>query len=196
MVWILVIFYSVIMHENEFDQVYSRYLLKRIHTKFTLHFKTFMQFSMYFEGFLLFSGNYLINPERKRIYSAMGRIWPIGLSCSRPVAQPGHAAQRPEVARLAWCVVRRDAVAQGDAVAQTGQWLENRCGTGEVPGKVFGGGAQRTRVVTLRWRRCLVPTALRQRRWPPTVGEAPPRSCGFIEGEEGEVDGGGGDGRR
>jgi hypothetical protein len=89
------------------------------------------------------------------------------------------------------------AVQSGDE-SGTEQRLENRCGTGEASGKVFGGGAQRTGVATLRRRRRLGSAALRQRWWPPAVGEAPPRSCSFIGGEEGEAHGksGGVDGQR
>jgi hypothetical protein len=63
-IWIFVIFYNAIMHKNEFGQIYSRYLLKRIYTKFTLHFYVFWRF-------LLFSGNYLINPKKGK-----GFTWP------------------------------------------------------------------------------------------------------------------------
>jgi hypothetical protein len=52
-------------------------------------------------------------------------------------------------------------------------WLKSQCGTGEAPGKFFGGGAHRTRVATLRRRRSFDLMALRRRRWPPAVVSGP-----------------------
>jgi hypothetical protein len=179
-IWILVLFYNAIMHKNEFGQIYSRYLLKRIYTKFTLHFKTFMQFLCILEV-LLFSRNYLINPKREKdllghgpnlahmpqLLRTGGPTWLRGIKVrGGPVglARGGHHTRES----------RGDTAinVQPGEEARTGQWLENLCGTGEVSGKVFGGGAQRIGVATLR-RRSLGPTMLRQRWWPPAVVNSP-----------------------